>query len=197
MALLNGHRLQKLPHLNVLFCFYSIRQNSGRVRRMPLSMSHLWRSLLAVRQQEKSPLPQSTSLASLLYLSLFLLMRMVREIHRWGLSMHGRYNWAPQPKPFNSPVKSRKGLQVRGSRTEASAKGQKGSVPLRRGPVTPERWDSCGSGRAPCLCEHFITHFPLRWARTHILTYTAASSFLSVMVPFLLPFTFRCACIPH
>lgn len=134
MALLNGHRLQKLPHLNVLFCFYSIRQNSGRVRRMPLSLSHLWRSLLAVRQQEKSPLSQNTSLVSPLYLSSFLLMRMVREIHRWGLSMDGRYNWAAQPKPFNSPLKSRKGLQGRGTRTEASAKGQERECAFKERP---------------------------------------------------------------
>uniref|UniRef100_A0A8I3MZM4 Family with sequence similarity 170 member A n=1 Tax=Canis lupus familiaris TaxID=9615 RepID=A0A8I3MZM4_CANLF len=43
----------------------SLTENSGRTKRMCLSLSHMW-SLLAVRLQEKSLLPQNTSASPLL-----------------------------------------------------------------------------------------------------------------------------------
>lgn len=131
---------------------------------MCLSLSHMW-SLLAVRLQEKSLLPQNTS-ASPLLVSLSSLKRTVREIHRSRLSRDSRYNWAAQPKPdlSYSPLESRRGLQGRGTRTEAPAEEQKGSVASGGG---PSHRCSFRSSRAPQWCGHFITPFPLRGAWTH------------------------------
>lgn len=59
-------------------------------------------------------------------------------------------------------LKAEKGFRAEALGLKPLQRDKKGSVPLRRGPVTQERWDSCGSGRAPRWCEHFITLFPLR-----------------------------------